>query len=79
MSQDFEALTIVRGYMIYAKSANGELYEFFFPNPNVRITNKEAESLLPDEHKLITTERQTRKYSIPMKQLDTYGKLIEKK
>nr|DAL31096.1 MAG TPA_asm: hypothetical protein [Caudoviricetes sp.] len=79
MSQDFGALTIVRGYMIYAKSDNDELYEFFYPNTNVRITNKEAESLLPDGHKLITTERQTRKYSIPIKQLDTHGKVIEKK
>lgn len=79
MLQDFGALTIVRGYMIYAKSDNDELYEFFYPNTNVRITNKEAETLLPDGHKLITTERQTRKYSIPMKQLNTYGKVIEKK
>lgn len=76
---DFKAVTIVRGYVLYAKSDNGELYDFFYPSLQNRITVNEAVSLLPNNHKLLTTERQTRKYSIPMKQLDTYGILIEKK
>ena len=67
---------ICRGYVIYAKSDKGELYDFFYPALQNRITIGEAESLLPDEHKLLTTERVTRYYEIPMKQLDEYGKII---
>ena len=71
-----KAVIIVRGYVIYAKSDSGELYDFFYPALQNRITIGEAESLLPDEHKLLTTERVTRYYEIPMKQLDEYGKII---
>ena len=73
---DIKAVTIVRGYVIYAKSDKGELYDFFYPALQNRITITEAESLLPDEHKLLTTERVTRYYEIPMKKLDKYGKII---
>ena len=71
-----KAVVICRGYVIYAKSDKGELYDFFYPALQNRITIGEAESLLPDEHKLLTTERVTRYYEIPMKQLDEYGKII---
>ena len=74
--EDIKAVVICRGYVIYAKSDKGELYDFFYPALQNRITIGEAESLLPDEHKLLTTERVTRYYEIPMKQLDEYGKII---
>lgn len=74
--EDMKAVVICRGYVIYAKSDKGELYDFFYPALQNRITIGEAESLLPDEHKLLTTERVTRYYEIPMKQLDEYGKII---
>lgn len=72
-----KAVSIVRGFMIYAKSDTDELYDFFYPNINKRITITEAESLLPNGHKLLTTERQTRHYSIRMKDLETNGQLIK--
>lgn len=75
-TEDMKAVVICRGYVIYAKSDKGELYDFFYPALQNRITIGEAESLLPDEHKLLTTERVTRYYEIPMKQLDEYGKII---
>ena len=74
--EEMKAVVICRGYVIYAKSDKGELYDFFYPALQNRITIGEAESLLPDEHKLLTTERVTRYYEIPMKQLDEYGKII---
>ena len=75
-TEEMKAVVICRGYVIYAKSDKGELYDFFYPALQNRITIGEAESLLPDEHKLLTTERVTRYYEIPMKQLDEYGKII---
>ena len=75
-TEEKKAVVICRGYVIYAKSDKGELYDFFYPALQNRITIGEAESLLPDEHKLLTTERVTRYYEIPMKQLDEYGKII---
>lgn len=71
-----KAVIIVRGYVIYAKSDKGELYDFFYPALQNRITIGEAESLLPDEHKLLTTERVTRYYEIPMSIIEQYGKII---
>jgi len=75
-TEEIKAVVICRGYVIYAKSDKGELYDFFYPALQNRITIGEAESLLPDEHKLLTTERVTRYYEIPMKELDEYGKII---
>lgn len=75
-TEEMKAVVICRGYVIYAKSDKGELYDFFYPALQNRITIGEAESLLPDEHKLLTTERVTRYYEIPMKQLEEYGKII---
>lgn len=75
-TEEMKAVVICRGYVIYAKSDKGVLYDFFYPALQNRITIGEAESLLPDEHKLLTTERVTRYYEIPMKQLDEYGKII---
>lgn len=71
------ATSIVRGYMIYAKSDNEELYDFFYPNTKPRITITEAEKLLPVGHKLLTTERETRHYAIKMQYLDKHGHLIK--
>ena len=71
-----KAVIIVRGYVIYAKSDKGKLYDFFYPALQNRITIGEAESLLPDEHKLLTTERVTRYYEIPMSVIEQYGKII---
>lgn len=75
-TEEMKSVVICRGYVIYAKSEKGKLYDFFYPALQNRITIGEAESLLPDEHKLLTTERVTRYYEIPMKQLDEYGKII---
>lgn len=74
--EDMKAVVICRGYVIYAKSDKGELYDFFYPALQNRITIGEAESLLPDEHKLLTTERVTRYYEIPMSVIEQYGKII---
>ena len=73
-----KAICVVRGYVIYAKSneQNHELYDFFYPNTKSRITITEAENLLPDGHKLLTTERQTRYYEIDMQDLNTHGKIL---
>lgn len=70
------AISIVRGYMIYAKSDTDELYDFFYPNTKPRITIKEAENLLPIGHKLLTTERETRHYAIKMQDLKEHGHLL---
>lgn len=75
-TEEIKAVVICRGYVIYAKSEKGELYDFFYPALQNRITIGEAESLLPDEHKLLTTERVTRYYEIPMSVIEQYGKII---
>lgn len=75
-TEEMKAVVICRGYVIYAKSEKGELYDFFYPALQNRITIGEAESLLPDEHKLLTTERVTRYYEIPMSVIEQYGKII---
>ena len=75
-TEEMKAVVICRGYVIYAKSDKGELYDFFYPALQNRITIGEAESLLPDEHKLLTTERVTRYYEIPMSVIEQYGKII---
>lgn len=81
VGQDVEmiATSIVRGYMIYAKSDADELYDFFYPNTKPRITIKEAEAKLPKGHKLLTTERETRHYKIRMKDLEEKGILMTNK
>lgn len=71
-----KAICVVRGYVIYAKSQDHELYDFFYPNTKSRITITEAENLLPDGHKLLTTERETRYYEIDMQDLNTHGKIL---
>lgn len=75
-TEEVKAVVICRGYLIYAKSEKGELYDFFYPALQNRITIGEAESLLPDEHKLLTTERVTRYYEIPISVIEQYGKII---
>lgn len=75
-TEEMKAVVICRGYVIYAKSDKGELYDFFYPALQNRITIGEAESLLPDEDKLLTTERVTRYYEIPMSVIEQYGKII---
>ena len=75
-TEEMKAVVICRGYVIYAKSDKGELYDLFYPALQNRITIGEAESLLPDEHKLLTTERLTRYYEIPMSVIEQYGKII---
>lgn len=77
MKQEMMATAIVRGYVIYAKSDNDELYNFFYPNTKPRITVTEAESLLPKNHKLLTTERETRYYDIPFNELNSYVHLVK--
>lgn len=73
---NYMSTVVVRGFMIYAKSDKDELYDFFYPNTNSRITIKEAENLLSKGHKLLTTERETRYYKIPLNELEAYGHLI---
>lgn len=73
---NYMSTVVVRGFMIYAKSDNDVLYDFFYPNSNTRITITEAESLLPEGHKLLTTERETRYYKIPLNELEAYGHLV---
>lgn len=70
------AIVICRGYIIYAKSDNDELYDFFYPAMQNRMSISEAERIIPDNHKLLTTERVTRNYEIPMNKLEEYGKII---
>lgn len=71
-----KAVIIVRGYIIYAKSEDEELYDFFYPALQNRMSLGEAKELLPDNHKLLTTERITRNYEIPMSVIEQYGKII---
>lgn len=71
-----KAVIIVRGYVIYAKSEDDELYDFFYPALQNRMSLGEAKELLPDNHKLLTTERITRNYEIPMSVIEQYGKII---
>lgn len=71
-----KAVIIVRGYVIYAKSEDEELYDFFYPALQNRMSLAEAKELLPDNHKLLTTERITRNYEIPMSVIEQYGKII---
>lgn len=74
--EEMKAVVICRGYIIYAKSDNDELYDFFYPAMQRRISISEAETLIPDNHKLLTTERVTRNYEIPMSIISQYGKII---
>lgn len=71
-----KAVIIVRGYVIYAKSEDEELYDFFYPALQNRMTLGEAKETLPDNHKLLTIERVTRNYEIPMSVIEQYGKII---
>ena len=75
--RNYISTVVVRGFMIYAKSDTDELYDFFYPNTNPRITITKAESLLPEGHKLLTTERETRYYKIPLNELEAYGHLVK--
>lgn len=75
--RNYMSTVVVRGFMIYAKSNTDELYDFFYPNSNTRITITEAENLLPESHKLLTTERETRYYKIPLNDLKAYGHLVK--
>lgn len=74
--EDTKAVIIVRGYTIYAKSEDEELYDFFYPALQNRMTLGEAKDLLPEGHKLLTIERITRNYEIPMSVISQYGKII---
>lgn len=71
-----KAVIIVRGYIIYAKSEDEELYDFFYPALQNRMTLGEAKENLPENHKLLTIERVTRNYEIPMSVIEQYGKII---
>lgn len=70
------AVIIVRGYIIYAKSEDDELYDFFYPALQNRMTLGEAKETLPENHKLLTIERVTRNYGMPMSVIEQYGKII---
>lgn len=71
-----KAVIIVRGYLIYGKSEDEELYDFFYPALQNRMTLGEAKETLPENHKLLTIERVTRNYEIPMSVISQYGKII---
>lgn len=71
-----KAVVIVRGYIIYAKSEDEELYDFFYPALQNRMTLGEAKENLPENHKLLTIERVTRNYEMPMSVIEQYGKII---
>lgn len=74
--KNVKAIIIVRGYIIYAKNDNDELYDFFYPALQNRMTLKEARKTLPENHNLLTIERVTRNYEIPMSVIEQYGKII---
>ncbi len=71
-----KAIIIVRGYVIYAKNDNEDLYDFFYPALQNRMTLTEARKTLPENHKLLTIERETRHIEIPMSVIEQYGKII---
>lgn len=74
--KNVKAIIIVRGYVIYAKNDNEDLYDFFYPALQNRMTLTEARKTLPENHKLLTIERETRHVEMPMSIINQYGKIL---
>lgn len=61
----------VKGYKIYAESQDHELYDFFIPREQYKMTMKEAKEQIPEMHKLIAVKRDTQTYYVTFNDLKT--------
>lgn len=49
----------VKGYKIYCENERQELYDFFIPKQQYRMSMKEAKEYVPEMHKVIAVRRDT--------------------
>lgn len=61
----------VKGYKIYAESQDHELYDFFIPREQYKMSMKEAKEQVPEMHKVITVKRDTQTYYVTFDDLKT--------
>lgn len=60
---------IVKGYTIYCKSYNDELYDMFIPNTDYRMSNEKASTYINDSDELIAVKRDTQKFTVEYQDL----------
>lgn len=54
----------VKGFKLYCEDEHQELYDFFVPNKDYRMTISQANVYVPEMHKLIAVKRDTKQYEI---------------
>lgn len=60
----------IRGYTIYCESDNHELYDFFVPMNDYRLSKKEAQAnLVPEAHTLLAVKRDYKTLQVEYEQL----------
>lgn len=61
----------VKGYKIYAETQDHELYDFFIPREQYKLSMKEAKEQVPELHKVIAVKRDTQTYYVTFDDLKT--------
>lgn len=49
----------VKGYKIYCENQDYELYDFFIPKQQYRMSMREAQKHVPESHSVIAVKRDT--------------------
>ena len=61
----------VKGYKIYCENQDNELYDFFIPKEQYKMSMKEAKEHVPEMHKVIAVKRDTQTYYVTFDDLKT--------
>ena len=54
----------VKGYKIYCENQDHELYDFFIPKQQYRMSMYEAKNYVPEMHSVIAVKRDTEKIDV---------------
>lgn len=59
----------VKGYKIYCMNEFDEMYDFFIPKEEYRISIKESKSYVPERHHFLAVRRDTESYYVTLDDL----------
>lgn len=59
----------IKGFTIYAKNDRDEMYDFFIPKQDYRITKREILEHIPDGHSLLDSKRTSKTITVDYNEL----------
>lgn len=59
----------IKGYVIYAENENHEMYDFFIPSNDYRMTKRQALRHIPVSHTLLAYRRDTKILNVKFEEL----------